>query len=409
MPNPKVETRATARPGLRDSSTSPPSLGEKSPRTRSRGNAGRSPARYKTKDDMSSDEDTQGTDYGDEVDRITSDRSPRLYPELPLPLPDDFDLSPKRVPFSKSDTGSLNDSYGSTHSRCSSRSGPSSPRKDNPLTPMKGSPGKKIYPDLIHKDTKQSRRGASPVTLIFFFTLVLVSILVLYYHVEETDKLQKSKVHKKSVEEVYKDLKNELQTINAQITQPRHFWVQLIGQIDSIMVQNPRQPAIILVVAPKDARGTATCLIHKIAEAVNYAFGDSRFVMYDVKSDMHVHPRTLKQELDNVLQGLSETHAAVIHSIEAIPGEAAMIFHAYCDNENAPFKQAIIFPIIEVDYYYENLAHKRLDNTVDDLLAEIWGVSLLPKDVSAIVSRIANAPVLIKPETPGRVKELCPI
>lgn len=63
--------------------------------------------------------------------------------------------------------------------------------------------------------------------------------------------------------------------------------------------------------------------------------------MHDV-SDARQNHHSLKLEIDEALKGLSEAHAAVIHNIENIPGDAAMIFHAYCDNENAPYKQVII-------------------------------------------------------------------
>lgn len=62
--------------------------------------------------------------------------------------------------------------------------------------------------------------------------------------------------------------------------------------------------------------------------------------MYDVHTSHKTdHPKALKIELDESLKNLNETHAAVVHHIEEVPGQAAMIFHAYCDNENAPFKQ----------------------------------------------------------------------
>lgn len=65
--------------------------------------------------------------------------------------------------------------------------------------------------------------------------------------------------------------------------------------------------------------------------------------MYDMKSNGKAAEGTLKMELDNTLKGLSQSHAAVIHNIERIPGRDAMIFHSYCDNENAPFKQVMGF------------------------------------------------------------------
>ena len=67
---------------------------------------------------------------------------------------------------------------------------------------------------------------------------------------------------------------------------------------------------------------------------------DSQFVMFDTRSSENLDTSALlKVELDDSLKMLGRAHAAVIHNIESIPGPAAMILHAYCDNENAPFKQ----------------------------------------------------------------------
>ena len=65
--------------------------------------------------------------------------------------------------------------------------------------------------------------------------------------------------------------------------------------------------------------------------------------MFDTRSSEHQDSSALlKLELDNTLKKLSDAHAAVIHNVESIPGQAAMILHAYCDNDNAPFKQVCV-------------------------------------------------------------------
>ena len=37
-----------------------------------------------------------------------------------------------------------------------------------------------------------------------------------------------------------------------------------------------------------------------------------------------------------------------MHALEAIDGRAAMLFHAFCDNENAPYKDSIIIFTVHV-------------------------------------------------------------
>lgn len=408
MPKSKVDIRPTARPGLHENSTSP-SDGRKSTHIQSRVNDKRSPALFKTKDELSNNEESD-IDFSDELDCSTPRKYPRIYPEVPLlDLSDDYELSQNLSPLSRANFGSPDESFFSTKSQCHPRTGPHCVRKELPVTPEKGSPGKKLNPESVDRDTRQKFSRCEVVLLIFIFCIVFVLIYLVrvFPSIENIDQQTKPK-SQKSIEEVHKDFKREMRRMIRDFSQPKNFWIQLMAQVDSIMVDSPTQPAVILAVVPEDARGTATCLLYEIARAIKYAFEDTRFVMHEV-SDVQKNPHKLKLELDEALQGLHKAHAAVIHNIENIPGEAAMIFHAYCDNENAPYKQVLLLPIIEVQGYYEDLAYERLDSTVDDHLTEIWGTHLQMKDVSAIISRIANSPVLIQPERREKINELCPL
>lgn len=69
---------------------------------------------------------------------------------------------------------------------------------------------------------------------------------------------------------------------------------------------------------------------------------DSSYLFYDAKRDSHLDPFTMKLILDDKLHQLQNSHVAVINNIEAIPGNASMILHGYCDNDNAPYKQVCL-------------------------------------------------------------------
>ncbi|CAL4171854.1 unnamed protein product, partial [Meganyctiphanes norvegica] len=137
--------------------------------------------------------------------------------------------------------------------------------------------------------------------------------------------------------------------------------------------------------------------------------GEHRHIMYDVKSELYGRDRAkFKWELDQALQGLSSKHVAIIHNIEQIPGHAAMTFHAYCDNENAPHKRAILLLTLELSRSYEDISEDVLDVTIDDQLMKMWSKDLRETDVAAIISRMANSPILVKPESEAKVNRLCP-
>ena len=71
-----------------------------------------------------------------------------------------------------------------------------------------------------------------------------------------------------------------------------------------------------------------------------FSLTDYKYIVYDVKGSRRLKAKEIKVELDEALSGLSESHTAVIHNLESLASQAAMILHGYCDNENAPYKQA---------------------------------------------------------------------
>lgn len=267
---------------------------------------------------------------------------------------------------------------------------------------------------MLDEAARAGRRAAAPPAapplLIFIVLLVLVGIYSLHQALNKAEQERMAKREPKPIAKVYDDLKSELQSLNREFTQPREVWMGLLGQLEAVMIDEPQQPAVILLVVPDDSRGTATCLAHRLAKAIQDAFEDRRFVMYDARSSEYQDTAALlKMELDEALTALAQTHVAVVHNVESIPGPAAMILHAYCDNENAPYKQAVIFLLAHIPGTYSELGYSRLDSVVDSHLGRVWGAGLAEKDVSALISRTCNTPILVRPERADRVLQMCPL
>ncbi|XP_027237542.1 torsin-1A-interacting protein 1 isoform X1 [Penaeus vannamei] len=207
---------------------------------------------------------------------------------------------------------------------------------------------------------------------------------------------------------VYDKLKIKLKLLISEFSQPKQVWVQIIGQLYSIMDETPLRPAVIMVVVPQDTKRESMCFVQHVSESVAAAFDDSSYIVYNAKSDSHLDPFMMKQILDNKLQQLQSVHVAIIDGIESIPGNASMILHGYCDNDNAPYKQSLIFLILNLSIQYATLQEEKLDKVVDEYLHELWGTQLRVKDVSALVARVASMPVLVQPEKEEILDCLCP-
>lgn len=64
---------------------------------------------------------------------------------------------------------------------------------------------------------------------------------------------------------------------------------------------------------------------------------------------------------------------------------------------------------MEIELTYSAVEERHLDSTVSDYLTEMWSNGGLRRDdIGAIVSRIANSPVLFKPEDKENILKHCP-
>ncbi|XP_042878228.1 uncharacterized protein LOC122257188 isoform X2 [Penaeus japonicus] len=236
-----------------------------------------------------------------------------------------------------------------------------------------------------------------------------LTIIIIYQAIYITSTLEKEKNTCRNIVEVHDRLKVKLKLLVSEFSQPKKVWVQIIGQLYSIMVDAPLRPAVIMVVVPEDMRRESMCFVQHVAESVAGAFEDSSYLFYDAKRDSHLDPFTMKLILDDKLHQLQNSHVAVINNIEAIPGNASMILHGYCDNDNAPYKQSLIFLMLNIPINYATLQEEKLDKLVDEYLLKLWGTQLQLKDVSALVARVASIPVLVQHEREEMLDCLCPL
>ncbi|RXG51009.1 Torsin-1A-interacting protein 1 [Armadillidium vulgare] len=178
------------------------------------------------------------------------------------------------------------------------------------------------------------------------------------------------------------------------------FILQFLSQLKILTGEVlPIQPAIILAVVPSDSAKTAACFSQKLLEVISNAFDDSKYISFDVRSHMGRNSTVLKHNLEDFFQDLNRFHAAAVYNLEKLHPEAAMILHAYCDSENAPFKRVS----------YSSIDERNLDSTVSNYLTELWSYGgLRYDDIGAIVSRIANSPVLFRPEDKENILKHCP-
>ena len=161
----------------------------------------------------------------------------------------------------------------------------------------------------------------------------------------------------------------------------------------------PVQPAVFIIVVPFDAVKTANCLVREFSAMITKLFGAQEPVEFSPKQDDISMPEKIKRQIDEELsRGLSSgSRVAIVHHLEQIPSESAMMFHSFCDNDNAPYRRVVFIMTLYVDELSSSIAET--DDFVERRLEALWGEELGSNRYQPLFSRIGGSNAFIRPES----------
>ena len=168
------------------------------------------------------------------------------------------------------------------------------------------------------------------------------------------------------------------------------FWSSLFAPIRRIIQEEyPSRPAVVLIAIRRSSRSVAECLVSEVANLVESFFGikheDGSYVTLDAEA-LQLNPNKAKSEMDKALSdNYQRPHkVAVIHDLGSLPPDAAALLHAYCDNESAHFRKAVLLATV----YMEPGTVMDIEE-VEAYLLNCW--EELEKDLlKPLLSRVAN-------------------
>ena len=114
----------------------------------------------------------------------------------------------------------------------------------------------------------------------------------------------------------------------------------------------------------------------------------------------------LKLELDDMLSSsfTSGNKAGLLYNIQDLPSRTAMLFHSYCDNENAPFKDITITFTVKIDASVQETYTN--DEEIEGYFYKLW--SDLDRDtLSPLLSRVANSMAVVRREDEQVMEKHC--
>ncbi|XP_019643570.1 PREDICTED: torsin-1A-interacting protein 1-like [Branchiostoma belcheri] len=177
------------------------------------------------------------------------------------------------------------------------------------------------------------------------------------------------------------------------IDSPEMYKEHVVGAMGRALLYPPAiitQPAVLLVAAAPGTHDTARCVARHVAQGF-----DKRPTIVHGEKLRGLDADEAKKHLDEVLHaGFSQGgKAAVVYSLQDIPLQANLIFHSYCDNTNAPYKETAIILVLQLE---EPISMDRSNSEIegevlDRLQSHLGRGGVLDIDkVGALMSRMAG-------------------
>ena len=209
--------------------------------------------------------------------------------------------------------------------------------------------------------------------------------------------------------QVRQSVSAELSSLKIQFpNQTKASWRVIGATLKSPLHPLPDYPGVLLVVSSRSQARTSSCLASKLVQTSSRALlspaqplptTDSLIIR---ASDLtNLHPDTAKRQLTESLHtSLDTSSTAALLDLADLHPTAALTLHAFADNSNAPYKQAVLVLTLTGDLEMEQTGNCKLETRVERLLAGLWREELGVDKFSALISRIVVSVVELQPERP---------
>ena len=251
------------------------------------------------------------------------------------------------------------------------------------------------------------------VCLIGVAVFVIGVVVLLFNPLRRSaDPVMMSGAPSKSAKEVIlENLRQEFRELRSKFPdQDRRLW-SVVAAATKRVVQDdyPLQPAVLMLVSPPGGSDVTDCLATHITDAIRRAHNSSKafklnlhdFALSGKRSD------ALKLELDDMLSDsfTSGDKAGVLYNIQDLPARTAMLFHSYCDNENAPFKDITLTFTVKMDDAIAQAPTS--DEDIEEFFYRLWSSDLDKDTLSPLLSRVANSIAVVRREEQQVMDQHC--
>ncbi|KAI0217964.1 hypothetical protein LSAT2_030302 [Lamellibrachia satsuma] len=194
-------------------------------------------------------------------------------------------------------------------------------------------------------------------------------------------------------------------------SQSIRFWRVLQVATQSMLCKStPTHPAVILLSSDNTSVATASCIARRFGTVVARSYVNTTHrqpTFLDCADLVGQGADKFKLNLHDTLEAeLSKgSKVAVVNNLQMMPGGASVVFHGYCDNENAPYLDATFVLTLHM---HDVVIQQPDDAIVEDFLDRVWSRDVERENLAALYSRIANNIAFVNAEEPDVLARLCP-
>jgi len=188
--------------------------------------------------------------------------------------------------------------------------------------------------------------------------------------------------------------------------QTKSTWQMISATLKSPMEPRPEYPAVLMLLSSSSSLVTANCLANKLVDVSSKSFSKPGLVppavphlVIPASSLPSLDPNTAKEQLTSILHSsLSSWGVAAVTSVHQLHAKSALTLHAFADNSNAPYKQAVIILTLSDEVEGELDMPSSLEKRVERILSNTWSKELGADKLYALISRLAVSVAQVQDE-----------
>ena len=255
---------------------------------------------------------------------------------------------------------------------------------------------------IAPKVTPVNQQGTNHLFCITCFIIIpVIAVGILYPKITDIKSIQ---VYVR--ETAFLNQLNKLRDVFP--SQSERFWSIIAAAPMTYLTSRdpPERPVVVLLVGQPGTDSTTECMATHLGTLYTVALGGSENSVAPVSvngTHFSWHDGDeAKIKLDTQLMRGFENHskAAIVHRFDRLPACSVLLFHSYCENDNAKYKDVAIVLTVELEEHADVTSFKDIDTHVAHHLTKQWSVCPdLQKDKKdAILSIVANNVALVTAE-----------